>query len=86
MHYKYKAQGICARNIDIELDGNIIRDVHFDGGCDGNHNGISAIIKGMRAEDVIEKFSGIRCGFKNTSCPDQLARALKVALENREEN
>ena len=80
MHYRYKTQGTCSQLIDIELEGEIIREVRFTGGCNGNLNGISALVKGMRAQDVIEKFSGIRCGFKNTSCPDQLARALKIAL------
>lgn len=83
MHYKYKTQGTCSQQIDIELDGDIIREVRFMGGCNGNLNGISAMVKGMRAQDVIDKFSSIRCGFKNTSCPDQLARALKIALENK---
>ncbi len=81
MHYCYKTRGTCSRSIDIELDGEIIRDVSFAGGCDGNLNVISLMVKGMRAQDVIDKFSGIHCGFKNTSCPDQLARALASALE-----
>ncbi len=66
--------------IEIELDGDIIRDVVFTGGCNGNLSGISKLIKGMRAEDVIEKLEGTRCGFKDTSCPDQLSKALRQAM------
>ena len=66
--------------IEIELDGDTIKDVVFTGGCNGNLRGISKLIKGMNAEDVIEKLEGTRCGFKDTSCPDQLGKALRQAL------
>lgn len=66
--------------IEIELDGDIIKDVVFTGGCNGNLSGISKLIKGMKAEDVIERLKGTRCGFKDTSCPDQLSKALRQAL------
>ena len=66
--------------IEIELEDDIIRDVIFTGGCNGNLSGISKLIKGMRAEDVIEKLEGTTCGFKDTSCPDQLSKALRQAL------
>ena len=66
--------------IEIELDGDKIKDVVFTGGCNGNLNGISKLIKGMNAEDVIAKLEGTRCGFKDTSCPDQLSKALRQAL------
>lgn len=66
--------------IEIELDGDTIKDVVFTGGCNGNLSGISKLIKGMNAEDVIEKLEGTRCGFKDTSCPDQLSKALRQAL------
>ena len=82
MTYNYKTKGTCSRNITVELDGDIIKSVSFEGGCAGNLAGISEIVKGMKATDVIEKFGGIRCGFKSTSCPDQLAKALSEALEN----
>ena len=78
--YTYKTKGTCSRKIDVELDGNIIIKVVFHGGCDGNAKGISKIVAGMPAEEVIERFSGITCGYKSTSCPDQLAIALKTAL------
>ena len=66
--------------IEIELDGDTIKDVVFTGGCNGNLSGISKLIKGMKAEEVIEKLEGTRCGFKDTSCPDQLSKALRQAL------
>ena len=75
-NFSYKTQGTCARQIDIELDDNIIKNVSFIGGCDGNHKGIGSIVEGMNINDVIEKLSGITCGNKSTSCPDQLAKAL----------
>ena len=82
MVYKYRTSGTCARTINFEIDSGKVKNVSFEGGCNGNLKGISAIVEGMDAETVIEKFSGIRCGFKNTSCPDQLAKALKQAIEN----
>lgn len=66
--------------IEIELDGDTIKDVVFTGGCNGNLSGISKLIKGMKAEEVIEKLEGTRCGFKDTSCPDQLSKALRQAM------
>lgn len=83
MTYKYKTKGTCSMWIDLELDGDIIENVRFHGGCDGNLKGISTMVKGMKAQDVINKLEGIRCGFKSTSCPDQLAKALKEILSNQ---
>ncbi len=74
---KYKTSGTCATLIDIETNGDIIESVAFTGGCNGNLQGISALVKGMKIEDAVTRLKGIRCGFKNTSCPDQLARALE---------
>lgn len=74
---KYKTNGTCSSMIDIETNGDIIEAVVFTGGCNGNLQGISALVKGMKIEDAIAKLKGIKCGFKNTSCPDQLARALE---------
>ena len=79
---KYKTQGVCSSAIDIEMDGNIIKSVKFTGGCNGNLQGITALAKDMPAEDIISRLKGIRCGFKNTSCPDQLAQALESILAN----
>ena len=73
----YKTKGTCSTAIDIEVNDGIIESVQFTGGCNGNLKGICALVKGMRVEDAIEKLEGIRCGMKPTSCPDQLAKALK---------
>lgn len=74
----YKTKGTCARKIDLKLDDNhVIQSVSFTGGCNGNLQGISKLVVGRKAEDVISSLEGIRCGFKSTSCPDQLAKALK---------
>ena len=82
MVYKYSTRGTCSRSIEFELDGGVVRNVRFEGGCNGNLKGIGAIVDGMKAEDVIARLEGIRCGFKSTSCPDQLAQALRKAVEN----
>lgn len=73
----YKPKGVCSSAIDIEVDGNMIRSVKFTGGCHGNLQGISKLVEGMQVEDAVSRLKGIRCGFKNTSCPDQLAQALE---------
>ena len=80
---KYKTQGVCSSMIDIEMDGDIIQSVKFTGGCNGNLQGISALVKGMNAGEAIARLKGIRCGFKNTSCPDQLAKALEAITANQ---
>lgn len=79
--FTFRPQGVCSQLIEIETEGNIIRDVRFTGGCSGNLQGISALLKGMIVEEAIDRLSGIRCGFKDTSCPDQLSRALKSMQE-----
>lgn len=76
----YKTQGTCSQQIDIELKEGVIDSVSFVGGCNGNLKGISALVKGMKPEDAISRLKGIKCGFKSTSCPDQLARALESML------
>ena len=76
----YKTKGTCSTRIDFDLDGDIVRNVRFMGGCNGNLQGISRLVEGMPAREAISKLEGIRCGFKSTSCPDQLAKALKAAL------
>ena len=80
MTYTYKTSGVCSQRIDLELDGNVIKAVAFTGGCHGNLQGIARLMKGMKVEDVIARIEGIRCGMKSTSCPDQIAQALKKAL------
>lgn len=77
--YHYKTQGTCSRSIDVELDGKTIKSVSFEGGCNGNLNGISRLVVGMDMDKVVERFSGTPCGARPTSCPDQLAKALQAA-------
>ncbi len=74
---RYQTQGTCSSAIDIELKDGCIESVKFTGGCNGNLQGISALVKGMTPAEAISRLKGIRCGFKPTSCPDQLARALE---------
>ena len=76
----YKTQGTCSQAIQLELDGDVIKSVEFVGGCAGNPQGVASLVQGMKAEEAIARLEGIRCGFKPTSCPDQLAKALKLAL------
>lgn len=73
---EYKTQGTCSRAIKLEVEDGVITSCAFVGGCAGNTQGVARLVVGMKAEDAIEKIKGIRCGFKNTSCPDQLALAL----------
>ena len=81
MNYQYKTSGTCSRSIDFEVENGIVKNVRFHGGCDGNLKGISSIVDGMKVEDVISRLEGICCGFKSTSCPDQLAKALKATIK-----
>lgn len=80
MEIAYKTKGVCSRTIYAEVEDGIVKNVRFDGGCNGNTKGISALVVGMNVEEVIKKLENIRCGFKNTSCPAQLAEALKTTL------
>lgn len=78
MTYTYKTRGTCSRSIEIDIDeNNIVKNVAFNGGCDGNTKGIASLVRDMPANEVIAKLENIRCGFKSTSCPDQLAKALR---------
>ncbi|MBR5376747.1 MAG: TIGR03905 family TSCPD domain-containing protein [Lachnospiraceae bacterium] len=79
MHYK--PSGVCATGIDIETGDGIIKEVRFTNGCSGNTQGISRLVQGMEIDEAIKRLSGIRCGFKSTSCPDQLAKAL-IQIKN----
>lgn len=79
--FTFYPEGVCSMMIEIELDGDKIKEVVFTGGCNGNLNGISKLIEGMNAKDVIAKLEGTKCGFKDTSCPDQLSKALRKALQ-----
>lgn len=85
MKFNYTPKNVCSRNIEIEIDDNgIILSVAFLGGCNGNLKGISSLCEGMHIDDVIDKLENIRCGFKNTSCPAQLADALKFYKSEKE--
>lgn len=76
MKFEYKTSGTCSRKITLDIENDILRSVEFEGGCNGNLKGISSLCSGMKIDDIIEKTKGIKCGFKQTSCPDQLANAL----------
>lgn len=76
-HMRYQTNGTCSTAIDIEVKDGIIEAVSFTGGCNGNLKGICSLVRGMKVEDAISRLKGIQCGFKSTSCPDQLARALE---------
>ena len=80
MVYEYKTKGTCSQLIILDMDDDVINDVQFIGGCNGNLQGISKLVKGMKYEDVKARLDGIRCGFKPTSCPDQLVRAMEAAM------
>ena len=77
----YKTKGTCSQYIAIELEGTVVKSVEFIGGCNGNTQGIAKLVKGMEAEKVIELLEGTDCGGRGTSCPDQLSKALRQALE-----
>ena len=81
MSYLYQTRGTCSTLIEVELDGNVVKNVKFTGGCNGNLKGICQLVKGQSAQEVIDKLEGTVCGNKATSCPDQLSKALRLALE-----
>lgn len=82
MHYEYKTKGTCSQKIVFDVEDGTVKNVQFIGGCNGNLQGIGRLVEGMDATDVIERIENIRCGFKPTSCPDQLAKALKEAINS----
>jgi len=73
----YKTSGVCSKEIDFTIENNIVKSVSFIGGCSGNTQGISKLVEGMYVDEVIKRLEGVKCGFRATSCPDQLANALK---------
>ena len=77
---QYTPKGVCSKQMEIDVEDGAIQEVRVLGGCNGNLRGIASLLKGMRVEDAIERMEGIQCGMKSTSCPDQLAQALKTAL------
>ena len=78
--YEYKTKGTCSQKIFFDIEDNKVKNVQFVGGCNGNLKGICRLVKGMKAEDVIDRMECTLCGFRNTSCPDQIAKNLKKAL------
>ena len=82
----YITHGTCSRMIHVVLENGVVESVRFESGCAGNTKGVAALVVGMKAQDAIERLSGIRCGFKNTSCPDQLAKALTLCLAEEPTN
>lgn len=83
MKYQFSTQGTCSRQIDIEVEDGVVKDVCFFGGCHGNLQGIASLVRGMKVDDVIARLEGIRCGNKPTSCPDQLSIALREIAERQ---
>lgn len=79
--FTYTTKGVCSRQIELEINDNIVTEAKFIGGCSGNTQGVSALVKGMKVDEAISRLEGIRCGMKPTSCPDQLAQALKEYTE-----
>ena len=84
MRYRYETKGTCSRFIEFSVEDGILKDVKYTGGCRANLRGISKLVEGMKVEDVIEKLKGIPCGAKDTSCPDQLARALEAVVKKED--
>lgn len=77
---QYQTKGVCSRQMNVKIDQGVVQSVEIIGGCHGNSQGVSRLVEGMRAEDAIAKIEGIQCGGKGTSCPDQLSKALRIAL------
>ena len=80
MNIQYTPKGVCSRSFSIEVENGVIGSIQVEGGCNGNLKGLAALLKGMKVEEAIQRMEGIRCGAKPTSCPDQMAQALKTAL------
>ncbi len=83
-HITYTPNGVCSRQIDLDIENDIIVGAKYTGGCSGNTQGVAALVIGMSVEDAISRLSGIRCGMKSTSCPDQLAKALEQYIIEKE--
>lgn len=84
-HYEYKTRGTCSSLITLDLEGDVVRNVKFTGGCDGNLKAIPRLVEGLTVKDIEDKVAGIQCGFKNTSCADQLSKAVRAAYEASQE-
>ena len=84
MKHIYKTKGVCAREIEIEVENDVVKSVKFLGGCAGNTQGVAKLVAGMPIDQVIDRLKGIRCGFKSTSCPDQLSAALEQIKSSKD--
>ena len=84
MKFTYRPRGVCSQLMEIEIEDGVLKSLSVMGGCDGNLKGIARLVEGMPVEEVIRRLEGVRCGRKPTSCPDQLAKALKLSLEQTE--
>ena len=84
MEVSLKPRGVCSRSITMDLEAGIVRNIRFTGGCPGNTVGLARMLEGMEAEEVVRRLKGVRCGFKSTSCPDQLACGLEAVLAQKE--
>ena len=82
MTYEYRPKGVCSMRITFDIEEGLVHNVQFTGGCNGNLQGISKLVEGRRAEEIVSAIEGIKCGFKNTTCPDQQAKALKEVMDN----
>ena len=81
MDFEYKTRGTCSSCIHFSIEDGVVHNVSFTGGCPGNAKGVSLLTEGMKAEEIVSRLKGVRCGFKPTSCPDQLANAVEQAME-----
>lgn len=81
MEYRYKPEGVCSQGIILDIENDIVKDLKVIGGCSGNLQGIASLVRGMKVDEVIAKLKGIKCGFKPTSCPDQVSKALEQYKE-----
>ena len=84
MAFQYRTKGVCSRNITFDIVNGKVTNVRFDGGCSGNTKGVASLVEGMDATEAIRRLEGIQCGFKGTSCPDQLAKAIQQALSENQ--
>ena len=85
MTIQYKTKGVCSKQMNVKLDDEgVVRSVEIIGGCHGNGQGVARLVEGMKAEDAVARLAGIKCGYKQTSCPDQLSKALTIALKEAE--
>lgn len=85
MTIEYRPRGVCSQKMTLEVERGVIRSLRVEGGCNGNLQGLARLVEGMEVEEVIRRLDGIKCGFKSTSCPDQLAQGLEQILAQREQ-